>query len=63
MLRAVVIRLLIRFEPDLHPRKILSENYWINFLKGETLKMFSDTLFTPTYIDDIAKSPEDNYSS
>jgi len=51
-----IIRIAYPFRTKFENKKDFVRKLLDKFSKGETLKMFSDTLFTPTYIDDIAKT-------
>ena len=51
-----VVRIAYPFRAKFENKKDFVGKLLDKFSKGETLKMFSDTLFTPTYIDDLAKA-------
>lgn len=51
-----ILRIAYPFRAKFENKKDFVRKLLDKFSKGETLKMFSDTLFTPTYIDDIAKT-------
>lgn len=51
-----ILRIAYPFRAKFENKKDFVRKLLDKFSKGEKLKMFSDTLFTPTYIDDIAKA-------
>lgn len=53
-----IIRIAYPFRTKFENKKDFVRKLLDKFSKGETLKMFSDTLFTPTYIDDISGALE-----